>query len=402
MRRHVLVVAALAAVGGLIAALPAAGQDEGAGMPATAMAPAVRPAGLPHLRVDAAARRIEMDAEVVLREGPLEFVVCTRGTKEHESILATPARPSHLHAALLMLDLTPGKPAHWAESPEGKPVFVPPAGARLKLAFRYRDAEGTAVTAPANQWLLSMQTRKGVEPMEWVFVGSELLDDGRYMADATGEVVSVSNFVGSVIDVPFESSDKNVLLEFAANAEAIPPVGTAVTVVIEPVAGQQEVARAVFEIDRFGRYRLDGRPITVEQISEWARQFKARHARPYVVVQASARALVFDVERLKALLAQQRIADVQVSSKPIAGEILPRTPEQMGEAIDWWARQFADYRELIQEPGRQAEVVLRQIEYRREELGDLVNLWTDYERKLRELLGAYRAATQPADEGAPR
>jgi len=52
--------------------------------------------------------------------GPLELLVC-RGrppSKEYESIMDTQASPSDLHAALLVLGLTPGKPARTAVSPD--------------------------------------------------------------------------------------------------------------------------------------------------------------------------------------------------------------------------------------------------------------------------------------------
>ena len=41
----------------------------------------------------------------------LELVACTKGAKEHESIVTIEARPMHVHAALLMLGARNGHPA---------------------------------------------------------------------------------------------------------------------------------------------------------------------------------------------------------------------------------------------------------------------------------------------------
>jgi hypothetical protein len=66
------------------------------------------------VRVDMTNRQISFDSEVCLREGVLEFLLCGWRTKTHESILHSQAKASHMHAGLLMLGLTPGKPARWS------------------------------------------------------------------------------------------------------------------------------------------------------------------------------------------------------------------------------------------------------------------------------------------------
>ena len=339
-----------------------------------------------------------MDAYVVLPQGPLELLVTFASKKEHESILATKALPSHLHAALLALGLAPGRPVRFALDPQGQRVTAPPAGALLDISLRYTDAQGHTVTQPANEWMLSLKDDKPVAPMHWVFAGSDILEQGGYWADLSGNQITVSNFPDACVDVPFDSTTDNAALDFAANPAAIPPLATPVTVVIRPVAGadKADVAPRPSNVDRFGRYSLDGLKIALDEVEPWAAKFKARHAKPYVVLNVSPRALVYNVERLKDILAEQDIYDVQVNMNSLAGEVLPRTPEQMARSLDWWAKQFEQYTELIREPGQQASVVLRQIETQKEDLGDLIQLWTEYDQRLTKALAAYHAATQPA------
>ena len=53
-----------------------------------------------------------------------------------------------------------------------------------------------------------------------------------YLANITGELIGVSNFVGTILDVPFESTSDNENLIFEPNTEKIPPVGTEVTLIL--------------------------------------------------------------------------------------------------------------------------------------------------------------------------
>ena len=80
-----------------------------------AATPASRPAGRivdfqPGIRIDFAKKHVEVAARVVLREGVLELFACSRGTREHESVVAIASRPLHVFEALGLIGLTPGTP----------------------------------------------------------------------------------------------------------------------------------------------------------------------------------------------------------------------------------------------------------------------------------------------------
>ena len=70
----------------------------------------------------------------------------------------------------------------------------------------------------------------------WVFSGGLTGKDenGRsyYLADITGEIIGVSNFAGSILDVPMESSSSNDDLYYEPDTEKIPPLGTEVTLIL--------------------------------------------------------------------------------------------------------------------------------------------------------------------------
>ena len=65
-------------------------------------------------------------ARVVLRDGYLEHLMCSKGTKEHEAILATDAVPNQIHAGLLLTGADPGHPVQFV------PKFEPPTGRRSR------------------------------------------------------------------------------------------------------------------------------------------------------------------------------------------------------------------------------------------------------------------------------
>jgi len=363
---------------------------------------ATSPAGLPHVRIDVEARAVAVDCRVVLTRGPIELLLCLTGAKEHESILATDARPAHVHGALLALGLSPGRPGRWVASPDGDDRYLPPAGATLKITLQYAEPNGRRRRVQAPAWIRPVQPESGDTPLEWVFVGSSAAAGPRYPADRSGEIISVANFPRAVVDVPFASTTADAMLSFAANEAAIPPVGTPVTVVLspEPGADRAPVARATFGIDRFGLYTLDGLSIDPDQIIPWAERFLTQHARPYIVVHAAPRALAFDLQRLGGLLSAAGIDNVDIRTSAPAGEILPRTGRQAAGRIQRWRRRLAPSQSGVAVAVEDAETVLRQIEHRREELAALLALWADYRRQLALSL-ATRHQPAPDKEPAP-
>lgn len=369
--------------------------------------PSTRPttgvAALKHLQLDLRRRRIVMDAEVCRRTGLLEFLVCRTGTKEHESVLRTLALPSDLHAAFLALGLSPGRPARWSGEGEHA-AFLPPQGAAVKIALHWRDEKGKDRRAEARSWIARTGERSTAPPKHWIFVGSEIFPDGSYWADMEGDVVSVANFGSSVLDVPFESSTSDEILEFQANPEAVPPVGTRVRIIFSPLPGAERAdhARALMDIDRFGKLRVDGAPIAFERLRDWAGEYLSRHSKGAVVLRPSARALVWDVERVGRELRVGGVMEFDEQRFGPSAPILPRTPAQLTASLRIWAKKFANPREYIVDPGEDAEALLRDIDRRVRELDALKQLWGEYAAHLRKALKQYGPTTKPSGSRTPR
>ena len=119
------------------------------------------------------------------------------------------------------------------------PEFSPATGDRIDISLRWKDESGVQHESPAQNWVWDMSSPEEAKKMmstHWVFSGSrEYRDDEgkiRYVADETGELFGLSNFVGSILDVPIQSSAENALLQFGCFTERIPPVETYVTIVL--------------------------------------------------------------------------------------------------------------------------------------------------------------------------
>jgi len=179
--------------------------------------------------------------QVALREGMLELFACRIHTKEHESIVSVRIKPHLIHAALIATGAEPGKPV------QVHPEFVPPSGDEIEVKIRWLDSEGKEEEALAQDWVLdNAQSTKNVPKTmstHWVFTGSMIYKDGdgeeHYIADETGELFGLSNFVGAILDVPIQSSEANSNLLFSCFTEHIPEVGTPLTLILTPVKNKR-------------------------------------------------------------------------------------------------------------------------------------------------------------------
>jgi hypothetical protein len=195
---------------------------------------------LPHVSFDVKARQVRVDCESLGVDAPLEFFCVKAGGSEHESVLRTPAKPSHIHTALLAVGLKPGRPVEYSEALN---KWLPPQGPPLHITLEW-EKDGKTVSVPAYRCLLDIKKKKEVAPFNWVFAGSREGPDGSFGADVTGYVVSVVNFDYSLIDIPQVASNSNELLELRRNPAAAPPAKAKVTMVIEPAGNAVDGAQA--------------------------------------------------------------------------------------------------------------------------------------------------------------
>ena len=189
-------------------------------------------------------RRVHLLAQVCLREGPLEVFLCKLNTKEHEAILHVDADAREIHFALVAAGAEPGSPVQFVNPRTRREEYRPASGTKIKVSLTYRE-KGKVKTAAASEWIRDRRTEK---PMahDWVFAGSRFFKDpdnpkapDYYMAN-NGELISLSNFPDSMLDLPVKSPKDAAELIFEIDAGKVPPLRTPVLVTLEPVVEKKK------------------------------------------------------------------------------------------------------------------------------------------------------------------
>lgn len=203
----------------------------------------------PHVRVDRTAKIIEFDGVVavdchdeVTPRVYLELFVCTPDTREHEALVVTSARPSHVHAAMLMIGLEPGAPGGVKWTGE-RVELVPPLGSPVRVRFRTTGAAGAAVESDPWEWVTVISGQRTVKDGTFVFTGSRFAqrqdpETGRlgevYDADGAGTVVGLTTFGSELIGWSRVLSPDSGLQtpDWIADRTRVPKMGVPVVVVV--------------------------------------------------------------------------------------------------------------------------------------------------------------------------
>lgn len=182
--------------------------------------------------IDQKRKLVVVDGKIALRDGYLEMFACPKGTKEHESIVAVNCNAHFIHAALIAIGANPGHPVSFT------PEYKAATGPVIEVFVLWKDEQGKNHKVRAQEWIQNTKTN---QPMEhsWVFAGSNVFVDEEtgkksYLADG-GDLICVSNFTSAMLDLPVPSSDSTAGLNFRAFTQRIPPLGTPVRLVLQPL-----------------------------------------------------------------------------------------------------------------------------------------------------------------------
>ena len=203
----------------------------GAGASAAAEAPRPAPKKEP-IRLNAKARTIEIDGEICLQEGALELFACGVGGKEYESLVRLHGKPSKLHFYLLALGL---KPAEKRLKGQGDPKT--PGGDRVHIYVEWRH-DRTRRRVRAEDLIWDTRRNATMERTTFAFTGSYLVkseETGQveYMADHDLSIITVFHDPVAVLDNPLTTGGDDTV--YVVNTKQVPPVGTPVQVIIQPV-----------------------------------------------------------------------------------------------------------------------------------------------------------------------
>ena len=241
--------------------------------------PATRPAPkptrknfkLPGLVINFQERCVDVEGAICLREGLLELIACTKGSKEHESIVAIKARPMHIHVSLLLLGARNGNPA--MRKPTNKEgtrwIEIPPKGDPVNVYLVFKNKKGKMVERPISDFVAAAEKKPDEKvgakngdaaedtkfPHTFLFSGSLLRGNGpgprKYLSDLSGNVISVVTFGDELLCLPGIQGHDNDSLMWRVDATDLPAIGTKVTLRLRPKrkpatkAGKAEPSRSV-------------------------------------------------------------------------------------------------------------------------------------------------------------
>ncbi len=195
----------------------------------------------PDVQVCLATHEVRVQARVCLGEGPLEQVVCAAGTREHEAIFAVAARPSDIHAALLLAGGVPGRPGSWSVNSSNALVAHFPEGTSVEVLATGPDKR----LEPVQRLVRALGAqRDATGELRFVFAGSLLVRLNRqpdspevYAADLSGSVVGLVTFGDELIACASVMSDSADVQDPAWEVftERVWPEGSAVTLTLRAI-----------------------------------------------------------------------------------------------------------------------------------------------------------------------
>ncbi len=191
---------------------------------------------------------VEIQAWTCLEAGWLEQVACSPNSREHESLVVVKAKPSEVHAALLLAGFEPGKPGTWSYV-DDELKFTEPTGELLSVLVRFQDSSGDTRQEPINAWIQDHRGQHDFPDEPWVFGGSALQKNPQwmgpgehYVADMTGSIIGLVTFGDEVIGFRRIIADQDAVQppSWEVRTDHVPPRGTEVTLILRRAARVDE------------------------------------------------------------------------------------------------------------------------------------------------------------------
>jgi len=198
---------------------------------------AADPAGI---KIDKEKKAVIIDAKVAPRKlpqhdkvYPIEVVACwpdPKGKKAHETVVTIDAKPSDVHAALVSLELKPGKPAR-GENTEA-------VGPEVKVFLEIPDGGGTRKLS-IHRFLVDPKTKQAFpREVKFRFTGSVMSKPDptkpeMYGADVTGTLIAIYPVTDETVCQTSLTMKDEKFLKLDVDSTVMPKEGTAIKLIIE-------------------------------------------------------------------------------------------------------------------------------------------------------------------------
>jgi hypothetical protein len=177
------------------------------------------------VRLDKTTRTVTFPASVNMEEGLVEyFLVCSNG-KIHESVLITEAEPYHIHVAMLLLGAKGAPPL----TPEARVAEQQVQGEPFRIHVLWQQ-HGEAKRLPAERLVFQTADQKPMTDGPWTYNGSWVFE-GTFLAQRERSIVAIITDHDALVNNPRPGHENDEL--WLVNKQAIPPMGTKMTVTFE-------------------------------------------------------------------------------------------------------------------------------------------------------------------------
>jgi hypothetical protein len=223
--RYLFAVALLLSPAAVWAADPAPAAPSAPGKPAAAPAkPDVLDLGggryrVGSIEVDKNAHSFTVPGRLGLVEGPLEYIACVRqGLKAYETLFELDCNAFEFNVACILIGLDPKNSTVPKRHFDPEPV----KGDTVSVNIEWNDA------GKVKRYAAEKLVKGGEAALAkggWVYTGSTILEDGRYLAQVEGPVIGFVHDPAPIIEhsIGAQGSGYGVLVP---NAEILPAKGT--------------------------------------------------------------------------------------------------------------------------------------------------------------------------------
>lgn len=197
------------------------------------------------VELDQKTRIISFPAVVNMDEGLLEFAVVHENGKLHESLFSTTTSAMNINIALKLLN--------YQESPELFPILnedyestgeFPEVAPDIRAAARIRfsaswNQNNTNQEVALNELIYHLVLEKPMPPGPWLIQGS-YLHNGTFKAETSGDLCAIFISRSALFNYPGDGHGNDEI--WIPNPNKVPPIGTPVTLSIQPYESNKPTA----------------------------------------------------------------------------------------------------------------------------------------------------------------
>ena len=108
-----------------------------------------------------------------------------------------------------------------------------PPASHVEVHVEWKDKDGKGQTCRVENWLHQVEKKAKITVEPFIYTGSRIMPDGKFLAEETGSIVALYVDPASVVNNPRDGND---LDDVWISDPAVPEKETPVTIIFKPAA----------------------------------------------------------------------------------------------------------------------------------------------------------------------